>query len=192
MATHSKQSTKVTKSATGAETDPVPALQQLEKTTQTSSLLTKAERNELRLAIARAPASFLNLVFSFAEQSGGTIGSLSIDSASMQKDLANASHLKLGVSAARNVARRLEDAALVSGGNVAKRALWALQSLETEAKTPEGVGLAQKAAELRAEVRKTRKKKTAKPSDTVEATETPPAETAPTVTSTTLASAAKS
>jgi hypothetical protein len=175
--TKSTNVTKVTKSASNTGTDPVGALQAVEKATRKETLLTPAERKELRAAVAKAPQGFLNLVFSFAEQSGGTIGSLSIDSATMQQDLADAAHLMLGVSAARNVARRLEDAALAAGGGVAKRALWALQSLETEAKTPEGSGLAQKAAELRAEVRKTRKAKAKPAADTVEATETPPATT---------------
>ncbi len=193
MSGTSKQSQKVTKSvsksASVTGTDSVKALQQLEKSTRKSASLTPVERRDRRTTMGRAPRTFLNLMLSFAEQSDNTIGSVTLDPASMQQQLAEADRLMLGVSAARNVARRLEDAALTASGAVAKRALWALQSLETEAKTPEGSGLLQKAEELRAEVRKARKKprtstgaaKTAKTATVADAVDTvaepPPAAT---------------
>jgi hypothetical protein len=64
----------------------------------------------------------------------------------------------VGAAAARSIARRLEQQALVLSSSVAQRALSATMSLEAYARTPEGRSFVAKATELRVAARVAKRK----------------------------------
>jgi hypothetical protein len=180
--TQSKQS-----EASSAGTDPVAAIQKIARAMPAVEVMTKTQISDLRSTERRAPAKFIALVLSEAEESDGSVAGVAIDPTTARSDVARATKLRVGAAAARSIARRLEQEALTLASGVAQRALSATTSLEAHARTPEGRSLVAKAAELRAAARKTKRAKAAAKTEAgptptpAPAEEPPPApETAPT------------
>ena len=154
--------------------DPVAALQQVARAMPAAVSMTKAQIADMRSAERRAPTKFVALVLSEAEDSGGSIAGVPIDATTSRSDVALATNLRVGAAAARSIARRLEQQALVLSSSVAQRALSATTSLAAYARTPEGRSFTAKAGERRAAARTKRK-----PKETTATTGTTPAAAAP-------------
>jgi hypothetical protein len=139
--------------------DPVAALQQVARAMPAAVNMTKAQIADMRSAQRRAPSKLIALVLSEAEEGGGSVAGVPIDATASRSDVAQATNLRVGAAAARAIARRLEQQALVLASGVAQRALSATTSLQALARTPEGSSYVAKAAELRTAARGAKKRK---------------------------------
>ncbi len=143
--------------ASSAGFDPVAALQQIARAMPAAESMTKSQIEDLRSVERRAPAKFVALVLSEAEEGDGNVAGVPIDATTSRSDVATATKLRVGAAAARSIARRLEAQALVLASSVAQRALSATTSLEAYARTPEGRSYVAKASELRTAARGTKR-----------------------------------
>ncbi len=180
--TQSKQS-----ASSSAGYDPVAALQQVARAMPATENMTKAQLRDLRSAQRRAPSQLIALVLSAAEEGGGSVAGIAIDATASRSNVAQAANLRVGAAAARSIARRLEQQALVLASGVAQRALSATTSLQALARTPEGSSYVAKAAELRTVARGTKKRKakttpTTGTTPAADAAEAPAAESTPVTT----------
>jgi hypothetical protein len=141
-----------------AGTDPVTAVQAVARALPAVEPVTIAAREEMRSAVRRAPAAFIALVLSEAEESGGNVAGVPIDATAARDAQAQASRLRVGAAAARAVARHLEQESLTLASGVAMQALAATSSLEALARTPSGRNLVAKATALRSAARGTKRR----------------------------------
>jgi hypothetical protein len=183
----SKKNTQSKQSASSsAGYDPVAALQQVARAMPAAVNMTKAQIEDLRSVERRAPTKFVALVLSEAEEGGGNVAGVAIDATTARSDVAQATNLRVGAAAARSIARRLEQQALVLASGVAQSALSATTSLQALARTPQGSSYVTKATELRTAARGTKRKaKTTPTTGTTPAevaAEAPAAETTPVTT----------
>jgi hypothetical protein len=166
--------------------DPVAALQQVARAMPATVPMTKTQLRDLRSAQRRAPSQLIALVLSEADESDGNVAGIAIDPTTARSDVAQATNLRVGAAAARSIARRLEQQALVLASGVAQSALSATTSLQALARTPQGSSYVAKAAELRTAARGTKRKAkettTTGTTPVAAAAEAPAAETTPVTT----------
>jgi hypothetical protein len=138
----------------GAVQDPVADLQRIEVETRGDAPLDDASRSERRSLLHRTSPTQINLVLSFAQQSGGLLGGIAIDAETIRNQQSESALLRVGAAVARRLAQRLNDRALVLESTIARKTLSAIGGLEAQSKTDEGSALAPTVAELRAAARR--------------------------------------
>jgi hypothetical protein len=166
-----------------AGTDPVAALKKVARSMPATVPMTATELKEMRSVESRAPSKLIELVLSAAEEGGGSVAGVPVDVTAARSDTATAAQLRVGAAAARTIARRLEQQALVLASGVAQTALSATTSLQALARTPAGRTLVEKATELRAAAKRPKRKAkettTTGTTPAAAAAEAPAAETTP-------------
>jgi hypothetical protein len=120
-------------------------------------LLQRPQRTEKHAVLRRSSPQQTNLLLAEADESNGDVAGITIDVATARDDLTRAARLRVGVASARRIGQRMADAALTLEAGVAQRVLVAIGALEAKSKSPEGIALVGKVANLRAAARRPRK-----------------------------------
>jgi hypothetical protein len=126
-----------------------------------SPLLTKAERQLLRGRNDRVPDQLIEKICDLADQNGGTVLGMPFDAATARTTLAQASTIRAQISAAKQLAQRLEDDMAQQRVAVADPAFAIFTSLRRLVKTKAGNSLATAYEQMKSLVKKRKKKATA-------------------------------